>query len=500
MTVMWAVIDLSKVRRNNPGDLNGVDKFIAKVNRYYDNRVKFFGVTLSIDSKPAENDERFIKALSLYEGALRNLGSFTSDTDAFLFKNAPNTITALIPIKKEARDFKRILDITAKWHSDPYIMENIKARILVSVCPRDVGVASVYINILKLFSRRSLNRELESGITYFCNAEMKARYMAFIAIEKALEQLCDDENFEVFYQPIYSTAEGYCSSVEALARFPKLDEGFFERLREKYGVEVSDLVKSESTPDPNNPKLRILKASAEDFIRMAESKKLIYKVGKIIYKKAVEFFVENDLRNRYGIRYIEINLSLKQCEEGCLAEDFMRIALDAGLGADCINFEITEGIARTKSSIVAENLRKLRDANFSFSMDDFGTGYSNLIGIVDDKYSVIKIDKTILDSCFEETDDSRRHKKIPPQEREQTVKLLAAVIKMIHGQEKDIVFEGVCDKLRKDALDNFGGGYYQGFYFSEPLIGERYLEFLRTIGGKCDTADNSRIDGAEYRN
>jgi EAL domain-containing protein (putative c-di-GMP-specific phosphodiesterase class I) len=133
-------------------------------------------------------------------------------------------------------------------------------------------------------------------------------------------------------------------------------------------------------------------------------------------------------------------------------------------------------------------------------MDDFGTGYSNLIGIVDEKYSVIKIDKSILDNCFDDEETRRRKIVQTDQEREQTVKLLRAVIKMIRGQEKKIVFEGVCDKLRKDTLDSLGGGYYQGFYFSEPLRGERYIEFLKTIGGKCETADNSKISGAEFRN
>ena len=500
MTITWAVIDLTKLRRFNPGELNGEEPFVAKVNRYYSRRTAFFGITLCIDSQSAETTEDYTKALSLYEGDLRNMGTIVSETDNFLYKNTNNCITALIPVRNKEKDLKKIMDITARWNYNHYVMENIKSRILVTMCPEDVSLANVYINFLKLFSKRELNREMEVNTTYFCDETMKSRYMAYIAVEKALEQLCLDQNFEVYYQPIYSTEEGYCSCVEALARFPKLDEGFFERLERNYGEDVCRLVREESFPDPKNSGYRILKASAEDFIRMAESKKLIYKVGKIIYKKACDFFVKNELNSRYGIHYIEINLSLRQCEETALANEFMTIAYEAGLPSGFINFEITEGIARTKSVIVNDNLKKLQEAHFSFSMDDFGTGYSNLIGIVDDKYSVIKIDKSILDNCFEEKEPYRRHKAVSPQEREQTVKLLKAVIKMIRGQEKKIVFEGVCDKERKEALDSFGGGYYQGFYFSQPLIGDRYLEFLKTIGGKCDTADNSKIDGAEFKN
>ncbi|MCR5823576.1 MAG: EAL domain-containing protein [Lachnospiraceae bacterium] len=500
MTIMWAIVDLGKLRRYNPNDLNGEERFNVKVNRLFDKKMAFYGVTLCIDSQPAETDDEYIRALSFFEGALRNMGTIVSDTDAFLYRNTNNSITALIPMRNEKKDLAKIVEASTKWHEDPYVKANIRSRILVILCPKDVKIASVFINVLKLFSRRGLNREMEWGKTYFCEEDMMTRYMSFIAIEKALEQLCKDQDFEVFYQPIYSSEEGYCSCVEALARFPKLDRDFFERLKNSYGEDVCRLVMNESEPDPKNPELRVLKASADDFIRMAESKKLIYKVGMIVYRKACKFFVQNKLNENYGIRYIEINLSLRQCEESTLAADFMRIAQETGLPSGFINFEITEGIARTRSAVVSNNLKMLRDAHFSFSMDDFGTGYSNLIGIVDDKYSVIKIDKSILDSCFECEEPDRRAHRDGPQEREQTTKLLKGVIKMIRGQEKKIVFEGVCDKVRKETLDGFGGGYYQGFYFSQPLSGDRYLEYLRTIGGKCATADNSRIEGAEYKN
>ncbi len=500
MSIVWAIVDLGKLRRYNPADLNGEERFVTRVNRLYAKKRKFYSVTLCLDVQPMETDDEYIRVFSFYEGALRNMGTIVSDTDSFLYRNTPNSITAVIPTKNTEKDLKRIKDIASKWHNDIYVKQNIKSRILVTLCPDDFEIPSVYINVLKLFSRKELNRNMDSGTTCICDEAFKSKYLGFIAVEKALEQLCEDRNFDVYYQPIYSTEEGYCSCVEALARFPKLDEGFFDRLRATYGEDVCELVKGRSIKDPGNDKLWILKASAEDFIRMAESKKLIYKVGKIVYKKACEFFVTNELSTKYGINYIEINLSLKQCEEENLSTEFMRIANDAGLQPQFINFEITEGIARNRTGIVNRNLKKLQEARFSFSMDDFGTGYSNLIGIVDEKYSVIKIDKSILDNCFDDEDGRKRKVELSEQEREQTTKLLRAVIKMIRGQEKKIVFEGVCDKLRKETLDSFGGGYYQGFYFSEPLREERYMEFLKTIGGKCETADNSKISGAEFKN
>ncbi|MCR5583977.1 MAG: EAL domain-containing protein [Lachnospiraceae bacterium] len=500
LTIIWGYIDMSKLRKYNPLELKGEGYFKTRLHKLYSRHIPFYSVTLCLDSTPFENEPPYVRALAMFESSIRSMGTIIKDADDFLFKNEDNCITALIPIKNKTRDLKKIIDLTSKWNIDKYVRANIQSKILVIECPEQIHLESVYENIVKLFCKRELNRDLEYGLTYFYNSEMKNKYMGYMAIEKALEQLCDDENFDVYYQPIYSTEEGYCSSVEALARFPKLDKGFFERLEKNYGSDVCALVRNESQPDPNNGNLRILRAAAEDFIRMAENKKLIYEIGKTVYRKACEFFVRNDLNKKYGIHYIEINLSLKQCEETTLARDFIRIAAEHGLMSNFINFEITEGIAKTKSIMVNDNLEKLRNARFSFSMDDFGTGYSNLIGIVDDKYSIIKIDKSILDNCFEETDNVRKHTLISPQEREQTMKLLRAVIKMIRGQEKKIVFEGVCDKTRKDTLDSFGGGLYQGFYFSEPLCGERYLEYLTNIGGRCGTADNSKIDGAEYKN
>ncbi len=500
LTIIWGYIDMSKLRKYNPLELKGEGYFLTRMHKLYAKHIPFYSVTLCLDSIPVENDPLYVRALAMLESGIRSMGTIIKDADDYLFKIENNCITALVPMKNKTRDLKKIIDLTSRWNMDKYVRANVRSRILVIDCPEQIKLEGVYENIIKLFCKKDLNRDMECGLTYFYNSEMKNRYMGYIAIEKALEQLCEDENFDVFYQPIYSTEEGYCSSVEALARFPRLDKSFFERLEKNYGTEVCSLVRNESLPDPQNSDLRILKAAAEDFIRMAENKKLIYQIGKTVYRKACEFFVKNDLNRKYGIHYIEINLSLKQCEETTLARDFIRIAAENGLMSNFINFEITEGIARTKSLMVNDNLEKLQNARFSFSMDDFGTGYSNLIGIVDDKYSIIKIDKSILDNCFEEKEPAHKRVVISQQEREQTLKLLKAVIKMIRGQEKKIVFEGVCDKLRKDTLDSFGGGLYQGFYFSEPLCGERYIEFLTNIGGRCATADNSKIDGAEFKN
>ena len=48
-----------------------------------------------------------------------------------------------------------------------------------------------------------------------------------------------------------------------------------------------------------------------------------------------------------------------------------------------INFEITESMYGHNDRLIENNLRKLQEMGYSFSLDDYGTGYSNIQRVVD---------------------------------------------------------------------------------------------------------------------
>ena len=109
------------------------------------------------------------------------------------------------------------------------------------------------------------------------------------------------------------------------------------------------------------------------------------------------------------------------------------------------------------------NMQNLVEKGISFSLDDYGSGYSNINYIINLPFHLIKMDKNIVWSAFDN-------------ERAGTV--LESSVSMIQRLDLKIVAEGVETEEQKDALTRMGCEYLQGYYFSKPLPEKDFLEYL----------------------
>ena len=128
-----------------------------------------------------------------------------------------------------------------------------------------------------------------------------------------------------------------------------------------------------------------------------------------------------------------------------------------------INFEITESAYDNSSDIMAENIRKISEAGFSISLDDYGTGYSNMQRILDIPLSIVKIDKSLVDTI-----NTKKGRTV-----------IKNTISMMHDIDMHLVVEGIETEDVLNTLDGMGADYIQGFYFSKPLPEKEFLEFLK---------------------
>ncbi|MDE7044939.1 MAG: EAL domain-containing protein, partial [Acetatifactor sp.] len=196
---------------------------------------------------------------------------------------------------------------------------------------------------------------------------------------------------------------------------------------------------------------------------------LISLIGEIVFDKVCAFIRENQLRERYGIRYVEVNLSVRQCEEIKLAETYIRIMEKYRLDPACINLEITESTSIHTRKNLLKNMQILIDHGVKFSLDDFGSGASNLNYIIDMPVSIVKFDRDMSQAYF-----ANRKARF----------VMEASMRMIHDMELEIVSEGVETAEQMEAIVELGIEYIQGYYFSRPLAGE---EFLRFVGEAANT-------------
>lgn len=98
---------------------------------------------------------------------------------------------------------------------------------------------------------------------------------------------------------------------------------------------------------------------------VAEENGQIMELGERVFEKVCQFLKNTDVA-RYGVRYIEINLSVVQCEKTYLSERLISIIKKNEIEADMINLEITETATIEAQKILLMNMSQLIKEGFTF--------------------------------------------------------------------------------------------------------------------------------------
>ncbi len=293
--------------------------------------------------------------------------------------------------------------------------------------PNSGAVSSVeeYIDVY-LRNRDSFIKEEEMKLLDDTASQHVREYKQMIL---EIKDAISSDRFEVFYQPIYSINTETFVSAEALAR-----------MRGRDGKLVM--------PDK--------------FIPIAEETGLIEQIGEKIFSKACNCIRKYELKNK-GIEYVEVNLSISQCENPMLSVKYDEIMKNACIEPRDISLEITESSTLNQKRILLDNMNKLMNLGVSFALDDFGTGESNLNYIVDMPVKIVKFDRTMIQDYFK---------------NEKARVVMDATVKMIKELGLSIVAEGVETEEQFEKIRSMGIDYIQGYYFSKPLSENDFIKFI----------------------
>ena len=253
------------------------------------------------------------------------------------------------------------------------------------------------------------------------------------AVKEMIVAAIEHDRVEVFYQPIYSTAKKKFASAEALVRIID-EEG------------------------------KIVAPGA--FIDVAEETGLILQLGEIVFDKTCQFIKRRKL-GEIGIEYIEVNLSVLQCEKKELAQIYKKIMDKYKLPPSYINLEITETASIQTKRTLLENMRVLIGQGVTFSLDDFGSGQANLNYIIDMPVEIVKLDLNMTRAYFQ---------------NDKAKLVVQATVDMVHEMGLRIVAEGVETEEQLNEMQRIGVDYIQGYYFSKPLPREEFLKFIGNQG------------------
>ena len=350
--------------------------------------------------------------------------------DVKVFKTPERELILVIP---EEERMQEIFLMLKERFENPWYSKNEKETLILNPYYVLLGDSAMIRNENEIFQMlryfRLEGKKSEKHITLLDEKTIGMLREQEI-VEHMILSALEEDRITVFYQPIYSTKSKTFVSAEALVR-----------IRDRDG----------SIVPPGK------------FVPIAEKTGLIARIGEVVFEKTCVFISENNLREQYGIEYVEINLSVKQCEKRKLAEQFIQIMQKYHVEPSCINLEITESASIQTRHIFLENVQTLLDYGVTFSLDDFGSGESNLNYIVEMPVSIVKFDRGMSQAYF--ADSKAKF-------------VMEAALRMIHDMELKIVSEGVETKDQMETIVALGIDYIQGYYFSKPLPGDDFLHFI----------------------
>jgi len=263
------------------------------------------------------------------------------------------------------------------------------------------------------------------------DAEMRARALRRLEVERELRHALERNELELHYQPMIALRSGEIVGLEALVRWRHPERGLL---------------------DPG------------DFVEIAEDSGLIEPIGRWVQESAGrDALAWQELRPDVRPLDVSVNLSARQVASPDLAGSIGEILAATGLDPVHLRLEITESALVEESATATGNLEALSDLGVGLVLDDFGTGYSSLAYLNRFPFDGLKIDRSFVEALGVE------------QER---TAIVEAIVGMARALSLDVIAEGVENEAQLSEIERLGCDYAQGHLFARALPAERVSSLM----------------------
>ena len=251
----------------------------------------------------------------------------------------------------------------------------------------------------------------------FYSAELKDEEQERELLLEDLREALANDQLALHYQPVVRTADNIVVGFEALMRWEHSERG---------------------------------SVSPSLFIPVAEDSGLIVQLGEWALRRACD-----DAMQWPGALHVAVNVSAKQfCHNGFPAV-VMNALAESGLPPERLELELTESVFMGDSETTDEIFKVLKGIGVRLALDDFGTGYSSLSYLRSAPFDKIKVDKSFVDSCTEQGQNS--------------CKIITAIIGLSNALGMETVVEGVEAFDQFDLVRDRGAKLIQGWIYSKAL-------------------------------
>ena len=159
-----------------------------------------------------------------------------------------------------------------------------------------------------------------------------------------------------------------------------------------------------------------------------------------------------------------VNISAIQFRHPNLPDLVTRILQEAGVAPECLELELTEGVASNDPDRAVAIMADLHARGVRMSIDDFGTGYSSLSYLKRFQVYKLKIDRSFVQDIMVNMEDWA---------------IVNAIIRMASSLGMQTIAEGVETQEQLEALRAQGCDEVQGYFYSRPVLPEQFALFVR---------------------
>ena len=273
------------------------------------------------------------------------------------------------------------------------------------------------------------------GVFHFFEEEMDTRMQARRQTETELRSAITNDEFELFYQPLFESQSSEICGLEALLRWRHPERGL---------------------------------VPPGDFIPLAEDIGLIIPMGNWVITQACR-----DAATWPNHIKVAVNVSAVQFRNDSLVPTVIQALSSSKLRPNRLELEITETAMLKDSDRTLEILHQLKGIGVRIVMDDFGTGYSSLSYLRSFPFDKIKIDGSFIRDLSEKEDAK-------------------AIIKAVAGLGSSLgmetTAEGVETEAQLEKVVSDGYTQIQGFLYSKPRNASEITEEYFSVYQKALSA------------
>jgi len=234
-----------------------------------------------------------------------------------------------------------------------------------------------------------------------------------------LMEAINQENFDLFYQPLVHPETGLVTGVEALIRWCHPQQGYI---------------------------------SPAIFIPLAERTGQIISVGQWVLEKACVDIAEWNKTHNSQIT-VSVNISPLQFRRAGFLQVLEHALELSQLPPELLKIEITEGVIINGADRTIEILKAVRALGVQVAIDDFGTGYSSLSYLRRLPINQIKLDRSFIEELTLDGQDAA---------------IVQSIIHLAHQLDLEVVAEGVETVSQASLLYQQGCDLLQGFFYAKP--------------------------------